>query len=161
MVHWQLMGGLLHLVQRGGDWVGWGPTQSPPHCMKCNSPHQRPVYQLHIIRCGTTGFEYILTVINTVYFSTWLHKHKVRLTKFWNSDRNHGPNALRKCFLFFSIRSAISADLRENGSALEVVVHDYALYKSTFTLLYFTLFARQTLTLWPDMLNFLWTNHMH
>jgi len=30
-----------------------------------------------------------------------------------------------------------SADLRENGSALEVVLHDYALYKSTFTLLYF------------------------
>jgi len=33
----------------------------------------------------------------------------------------------------------ISADLRDNGSALEVVLHDYALYKSTFTLLtYFT-----------------------
>ena len=30
----------------------------------------------------------------------------------------------------------ISADLRENGSALEMVLHDYALYKSTFTLLY-------------------------
>jgi len=29
----------------------------------------------------------------------------------------------------------ISADLLENGSALEVVLHDYALYKSTFTLL--------------------------
>jgi len=29
----------------------------------------------------------------------------------------------------------ISADLRENGSALEVALHDYALYKSTFTLL--------------------------
>ena len=25
-----------------------------------------------------------------------------------------------------------------NGSALEVVLHDYALYKSTFNLLYFT-----------------------
>ena len=32
----------------------------------------------------------------------------------------------------------ISADLRENGSTLAVVLHDYALYKSTFTLLYFT-----------------------
>jgi len=30
----------------------------------------------------------------------------------------------------------VSADLREDGSALEVVLHDYALYKSTFTLLY-------------------------
>jgi len=36
----------------------------------------------------------------------------------------------------------ISADLRENGSALEVVLHDYALYKST-TLLYFTLHCQQ------------------
>jgi len=38
MVHWPLMGGLLHLVQRGGAWVGCGPAQSPPRCTKCNSP---------------------------------------------------------------------------------------------------------------------------
>ena len=25
LVHWALMGGLLHLVQRGGDWVGPSP----------------------------------------------------------------------------------------------------------------------------------------
>jgi len=31
------MGGLLHLVQRGGDWVGPQPAQSP-RCTKCNSP---------------------------------------------------------------------------------------------------------------------------
>ena len=31
-------GGLLHLVQRGGAWAGWGPAQSPPRCTKCNSP---------------------------------------------------------------------------------------------------------------------------
>jgi len=37
-VHWPLMGGLLHLVQRGGAWMGWGPTQSPRRCTKCNSP---------------------------------------------------------------------------------------------------------------------------
>ena len=36
----------------------------------------------------------------------------------------------------------MSADLRGNGSALEVVLHDYALYKSTFTLLYFTLLVK-------------------
>ena len=29
LVHWPLMGGLLHLVQRGGDWAGCGPAQSP------------------------------------------------------------------------------------------------------------------------------------
>jgi len=33
-----LMGGLLHLVQRGGDWAGPQPTQGPPRCTKCNSP---------------------------------------------------------------------------------------------------------------------------
>ena len=37
-VHWPLMGGLLHLVQRGGDWAGPQPTQAPPRCTKCNSP---------------------------------------------------------------------------------------------------------------------------
>jgi len=50
LVHWPLMGGLLHLVQRRGAWAGWGPAQSPPRCTKCNS--QRPVYQLHIVWCG-------------------------------------------------------------------------------------------------------------
>ena len=35
LVHWPLMGGLLHLVQRGGAWAGWGPAQSPPRCTKC------------------------------------------------------------------------------------------------------------------------------
>ena len=30
LVRWPLMGGLLHLVQRGGAWAGCGPAQSPP-----------------------------------------------------------------------------------------------------------------------------------
>jgi len=38
LVHCPLMDGLLHLVQRGGDWAGCGPAQSPPRCTKCNSP---------------------------------------------------------------------------------------------------------------------------
>jgi len=32
------MGGLLHLVQRGGAWTGCGSAQSPPRCTKCHSP---------------------------------------------------------------------------------------------------------------------------
>jgi len=51
-IHWPLMGGLLRLVQWEEAWAGWGPAQSPTRCTKCNS-HQRPVYQLHIIWCGT------------------------------------------------------------------------------------------------------------
>ena len=38
MVHWPLMGGLLHLVQRGGAWAGWGHAHAPPRSTKCNSP---------------------------------------------------------------------------------------------------------------------------
>jgi len=38
LVHWPLMGGLLHLVQRGGNWAGLQTAQAPPHCTKCNSP---------------------------------------------------------------------------------------------------------------------------
>ena len=34
------------------------------------------------------------------------------------------------------LRRPVPTYIRENGSALEVVLHDYALYKSTFTLLY-------------------------
>jgi len=37
-IHWPLMGGLLHLAQRGGAWAGCGPAQSLPDCTKCNSP---------------------------------------------------------------------------------------------------------------------------
>jgi len=37
LVHWALMGGLLHLVQRGGAWAGCSPAQFPPRCTKCNS----------------------------------------------------------------------------------------------------------------------------
>ena len=34
LVHWPLMGGVIHLVQRGGDWAGPQPAQSPPRCTK-------------------------------------------------------------------------------------------------------------------------------
>jgi len=35
LVHWRLMGRLLHLVQRGGAW-GCGSVQAPPRCIKSN-----------------------------------------------------------------------------------------------------------------------------
>ena len=37
LVHWPLMGALLHLVQRGGDWAGPHRAQPSPRCTKCNS----------------------------------------------------------------------------------------------------------------------------
>ena len=44
LVHWPLMGGLLHLVQRGGDWAGPQPAQplfTVQNVTVCT--HQRPV----------------------------------------------------------------------------------------------------------------------
>ena len=38
LVHWPLMGGLLHLVLQGGDWAGLQPAQSAHRCTKRNSP---------------------------------------------------------------------------------------------------------------------------
>jgi len=38
LVHWLLVGGLLHLVQRRGDWVGLQTAQAPPCCTNCKSP---------------------------------------------------------------------------------------------------------------------------
>ena len=32
LVYSPLMGGLLHLIQRGGDWAELQPTQAPPRC---------------------------------------------------------------------------------------------------------------------------------
>jgi len=43
LVHWPLMGDLLHLVHRGGAWAGCGPVQSPPRCTKCYSPPSVPI----------------------------------------------------------------------------------------------------------------------
>jgi len=36
LVHWPLMGGLLHWYSEEG--TGRGPSQAPPRCTKCNSP---------------------------------------------------------------------------------------------------------------------------
>jgi len=46
LVHWSLMGELLYLVQRGGDWAG---PVAPPRCTKCNSPPVNGQYTNHSI----------------------------------------------------------------------------------------------------------------
>jgi len=38
LVHWPLIGGLLHLAQQKEDWAGLQPAQAPFRCTKCNSP---------------------------------------------------------------------------------------------------------------------------
>jgi len=51
LVHWPLIGGLLHFVQQRGDWAGPQPAQSPPHCTKCNSPSVNSHCTNHRIYC--------------------------------------------------------------------------------------------------------------
>ena len=43
LVHWPLMGWLLHLVQRGGAWAGCGPAQSPPNVTTHTSTASIPI----------------------------------------------------------------------------------------------------------------------
>ena len=35
---WAVTHGTAYLVQRGGAWAGYGTTQAPPRCTKCNRP---------------------------------------------------------------------------------------------------------------------------
>jgi len=39
LVHWPLMDGLLHLLQRLGAWAACGPAQSPPRCIPNVTAH--------------------------------------------------------------------------------------------------------------------------
>jgi len=48
LVHWPLMGGLLHLVQGGGDCAALQPAQASPCCTKIVNP-SRPVYQSSVL----------------------------------------------------------------------------------------------------------------
>jgi len=44
LVHWQWMGGLIHLVQEGGDWAAPQPAQAPLDVPNVTAHQQRPVY---------------------------------------------------------------------------------------------------------------------
>jgi len=51
----ELMGCLLHLVQRRGNWAGPQPTQAPPRCTKCNSPPINGQCTITALLCGFIG----------------------------------------------------------------------------------------------------------
>jgi len=52
------MGGLLHLVQRGGAWAGWNPLSPLLAVPNVTAPYQQPVYQslycciMGLLLCG-------------------------------------------------------------------------------------------------------------
>ena len=58
-VHWPLMGGLLHLVQWGGDWAGPQPAtaEALSCCTKCNSPpiNGQCTYHCIMVRCAAVS----------------------------------------------------------------------------------------------------------
>ena len=73
------MGGLLPLVERGGDLAG---LQASPRCTACNMlTHQRPVYQsLYCsitVRCSAAlmcplKVKYTLIIINVCLTNAWM-----------------------------------------------------------------------------------------
>ena len=68
------MGGLLNLVQRGGDWAGPHPAQAPPRCTKCNSPPidgQRTDFVLLRVIIAL-GVSHVMRSINVQYLLTYL-----------------------------------------------------------------------------------------
>jgi len=73
-----LMGGLLHLVQRGGAWVGCGLAQAPNRCTKCNSsPINGQCSNINIIRCGTI----ITSIQNKGLITTKKTKNRIVVKK--------------------------------------------------------------------------------
>ena len=51
-VHWPLMGGPLHLVQRWGDWAGPQPAQAPPRSTKFYSPPIMASVPITVLLCN-------------------------------------------------------------------------------------------------------------
>ena len=84
LVHWPLTGGLLHLVQRGRDWVEPQPTQSPSHRTKCNSPPINGQCTNHRIAvhgpllCGfNVTIKGLTTFVQRTLYSQWVTHYKV------------------------------------------------------------------------------------
>jgi len=77
LVHWPLMGGLLHLVQRGETWVGCSPAQSPPRCTKCNSP---PIYGQCTNHCIAVWWSVGIKGLNSHMQKTGVNEHGSRLS---------------------------------------------------------------------------------
>ena len=74
LAHWPLMGGLLHLVQRGGDWAGPQPTQTPPRCTKRNSSpinSQCTNHRTDVVRCCAVLVWLGLNTMSLVVVCCW------------------------------------------------------------------------------------------
>ena len=56
-VHWSLVGGLLHLVQRGGDWAG-RPLLGVPKCNSSPIHSQCTNHRIAVVYNGALLFDF-------------------------------------------------------------------------------------------------------
>jgi len=74
LVHWPLMGGLLHLVQQGGAWAGWGPSRY--NCLWTLKGCNVPQFTSHSsswrgIVSGLRVTFYSVRLLGTLQLSSW------------------------------------------------------------------------------------------
>jgi len=93
-VHWPLMGGLLHLVERGGDWAGPQPAQSPPRCTKCNDPPINGQCTNHriMVRCSAV-FSVLMKGLSKPH--TWRDKRFTSWHAIWRANEGRTRDSVR------------------------------------------------------------------
>jgi len=143
LVHWPLMGGLLHLVQRGGAWAGCGLAQALHRCTKCNSP---PVNGqcTNFILCGTivsSEFWRVNDVANYydvefIYLAlTAVDGRTSRLCLLWcllswQQSRKHGYSNRYETYRIKPLNSADGSTLQWNAGPYHLfpLVFDFHAY---------------------------------
>jgi len=84
LVHWPLIGGLLHLVQRWGVWAGWGPAQSLPRCTKCSDVKFHEIFLpwniAHEILHISWNISEIFKKFHDVFFRLYTHPFNILYT---------------------------------------------------------------------------------
>ena len=93
LVHWPLMDGLLHLLQRLGAWAACGPAQSPPRCIPNVTAHPStasvPITILLYDRPLLCGFNVGIKGLTRIHIGNWLRPgHHLAV---------HQPPRLRLC----------------------------------------------------------------
>ena len=93
MVHWPLMGGLLHLVQRGEAWA----DKSPPRCTKYNS--HPSTASVPTLCCSMWQLPLAINALMRVRWATHpdaLQSCKTATTTLWNKIRRSHRRRGRK-----------------------------------------------------------------
>jgi len=94
-VHWPLVGGLLHLVQRGEDWVGPQPAHAPPRCTKCrpNSPPINGSVPITVLQCNGSllcGFGVPVKGLNWLNSQCWITPKLILFSNYRAVNRISG-----------------------------------------------------------------------